>query len=469
MESYDVIVLGVGSAGSRAASTAHQAGKSVLAIDAGERLGGLCILRGCMPTKTLLETAHRLHEIRMAEPYGIKVAEPVLDFKAMMDRMRSLVERFRNAKVSSIENAGYELRRGSPRFLDAHHIELDGEKIHGKTFVLCTGSRVRQIPVPVEEGADVRTSDDLFHLLEVPSRVVVLGAGAVGLEFAQWLARIGCKVLLGNRSPLLRRKDPEMGEELKDALCEEMEVLAPARIEEVLKGEEGGARVRFELHDGEERIVDCDFVLDALGRVPNFDGLGLEAAGLSLEGERLACNDFLQTDVPHIFVAGDTTGTRLILHDANLEGQRAARNAMRILAGDRQLESPDPRIPPFDVIFSDPPFASVGKSWIDLDRDGILFREATKFFPKQGRGICMGVKHGFMRLLACPNTAKVLGCQILGPRADDLIHIPMAVIAMGGTIHDMLRFPWYHPTLSESFIEVARELASQCSPSALSP
>jgi pyruvate/2-oxoglutarate dehydrogenase complex dihydrolipoamide dehydrogenase (E3) component len=462
MKSYDLIVLGVGSAGSRAAATAHQMGKTVLAIDAGERLGGLCILRGCMPTKTLLETAHRLHEIRSSDPFGIRVPEPELEFGAMMDRMRSLVERFRNAKVGSIEGAGYELRRGAPRFLDSHHIEIDGEKIYGKTFVLSTGSKVRQIPVPVEEGADVRTSDDLFKLLEVPSRVVVLGAGAVGLEFAQWLARIGCRVLLGNRSPLLRRKDPEMGEELKDALSEEMEVLAPARIEEILKGEEGGARVRFELHDGEERLVDCDFVLDALGRIPNFDGLSLEVAGLSLQGERLSSNSFLQTEVPHIFVAGDTTGTRLILHDANLEGQRAARNAMRFLMDESPLEGPDPRIPPFDVIFSDPPFASVGKTWIDLDREGILFREATKFFPKQGRGICMGVKHGFMRLLADPKSGKVLGCQILGPRADDLIHIPMVVLSMGGTVHDMLRFPWYHPTLSESFIEVARELAQQC-------
>lgn len=462
MKSYDIIVLGVGSAGSRAANTAHQAGKSVLGIDGGERLGGLCILRGCMPTKTLLETAHRLHEIRVAEPFGIQVGEPQVDFEAMMDRMRSLVERFRNAKVNAIKSAGYELRRGTARFLDPHHIELDGEKIHGKAFILCTGSKVRPIPVPVEEGADVRTSDDLFKLLEVPSRVVVLGAGAVGLEFAQWLARIGCKVLLGNRSPLLRRKDPEMGEELKDALCEEMEVLAPARIEEILKGEDGGARVRFELHDGKERLVDCDFVLDALGRIPNYEGLGLEAAGLRLKGERLASNDFLQTEVPHIFVAGDTTGTRLILHDANLEGQRAARNAIRVIEGEEGLQGPDPRIPPFDVIFSDPPFASVGKSWIDLDQEGILFREATKFFPKQGRGICMGVRHGFMRLLANPQTGKVLGCQILGPRADDLIHVPMAVIAMGGSVHDMLRFPWYHPTLAESFVEVARELSGQC-------
>ncbi|HHI80790.1 MAG TPA: dihydrolipoyl dehydrogenase [Planctomycetes bacterium] len=462
MKTYDLIVLGVGSAGSRAAATAHQAGKSVLAIDAGERLGGLCILRGCMPTKTLLETAHRLHEIRTAAPFGIHASEPSLDFRAMMDRMRSLVERFRNAKVGSIEGAGYELRRGSPRFVDPHHIELDGEKIEGKTFVLCTGSKVRPIPVPVEEGAEVRTSDDLFELQEVPGRVVVLGAGAVGLEFAQWLARIGTRVLLGNRSPLLRRKDPEMGEELRDALGEEMEVLAPARIEEILKGEEGGARVRFELHDGSERVVDCDFVLDALGRIPNFDGLELEAAGLSLKGERLACNSYLQTEVPHIFVAGDTTGSRLILHEANLEGQRAARNAMRLIEGEHSLEGPDPRVPPFDVIFTDPPFASVGRNWIDLDREGVPYREATKFFPKQGRGICMGVRHGFMRLLAAPDTGKVLGCQILGPRGDDLIHVPMAVLAMGGTVHEMLRFPWYHPTLSESFIEVARELSNQC-------
>ncbi|MEM7517504.1 MAG: FAD-dependent oxidoreductase, partial [Planctomycetota bacterium] len=229
-DEYDVIVLGVGTAGSKAARVAGEAGARVLAVESGERLGGLCILRGCMPTKTMLESAHRLHDARSSQDFGLVGGEGVsLDFAKHMERTQSLVERFRRAKVSGIESGPYEVRRATPRFVGPNEIELDGkERLKAKAFVVATGSKVSPFPFELPDGARILDSDDLFKLDEPPERTLVVGAGAVGLEFAQWLARVGSEVTLMNRSKLLRRWDVEMGEDLEAALSREMRVLVPS-------------------------------------------------------------------------------------------------------------------------------------------------------------------------------------------------------------------------------------------------
>lgn len=452
---YDVVVIGCGTAGSRAARVAGQAGARVLAVDSAEELGGLCILRGCMPTKTLLETAHRLHEIRDAERFGIVAAPPSLDFAAHMARMRALVKRFQRAKVGGVERAPHQLRRGVARFVDAHTVEIDGDPVRARAFVIASGSVVRPLPIAVDEGAPVVDSDGMFLLEEPPETAVVLGAGAVGMEFAQWLARIGSRVTLINRSPILSRIDPELGKELHAALAEELEVCVPAVLQRIELVE--GKAVVHAFSDGASRTYTADLVLNALGRMPSYEGLGLQELGAHPE---LPVAPTQASSLPHVFVAGDATGRRMILHEANLEGEVAGRNAARI-AGvlDGELERYDATIPPVDVIFSDPPFASVGRSQQTCEREGIPHRTAIKRFPEQGRGIVMGAQHGALKLIAEPDGGKVLGCQIVGPRADDLIHLPATIMSLGASVRDMHRVPWYHPTLAEAFIEVTRELS----------
>jgi pyruvate/2-oxoglutarate dehydrogenase complex dihydrolipoamide dehydrogenase (E3) component len=455
---YDVIVIGCGSAGSKAAATVQGLGGRVLAVDPAEELGGLCILRGCMPTKTLLETTHRLHEIKDAARFGISVGAPELDFAAVMERMRQLRARFQRAKVGSIERAGYELRRARARFVDPHTVELEGQSLRAKAYVLATGSVVRPLGVPVPDGVDVKTSDDMFQLEAVPKRALVLGAGAVGLEFAQWLARIGAETTLSTRSHLLHRTDLALGEELRAALSEEMRVIAPARLAAVETAPGGAIRVRLEPAEGAPVEVETDLLLNATGRVAAFDGLGLDQAGL--DAAALRPGPTLQAPVEHVFVAGDASRRRQILHEANLEGAIAGRNAARmagLLEGD--IEAYDAGIPPVEVIFTDPPVANVGLSPQVCEARGIACREAIKKFPQQGRGIVMGASHGWVRLVTDPGSGRVLGCQMIGARADDLIHIPATVMSLGGTVQQMFEVPWYHPTLAEAFIELCRELS----------
>jgi pyruvate/2-oxoglutarate dehydrogenase complex dihydrolipoamide dehydrogenase (E3) component len=470
-EQYDVVVIGLGSAGSRAAAEAHKAGAKVLAIEGGEKIGGLCILRGCMPTKSLLEAAHVAHVVKDARRFGVEVSGDVtVDFAFQMLRMRDHVERFRKAKERGVRGVGYEIRMGRPRFVDPHCIDLDGGLIRAKSFVISTGSKVAELPCPVGAGAIINTSDDMFLLEKAPASAVVLGVGPVGMEFAQWLARMGTEVFLINRSRIASRVDPEIGQELTQALSQEMEVIAPAlvsRIEPLAdrRGADGGCCLHLELENSESRILDVDLVLNALGRVPDFEGLLVEKAGLVIERGKIALNRRLQTIQEHIFVAGDAVGEDLILHVATTEGAYVGRNAARI-AGllDGELEAWDPEIPPVSVIFTDPPLACVGESIKSLEKQGRPFLHASKRFAEQGRGITMGTQHGCLRLLAEPGpngSGRILGCQIVGPRADDLIQVVSTAMRLGATASQFLTVPWYHPTLAESFVEVARSLVHQ--------
>lgn len=460
---FDVIVIGCGTAGSRAAATAHKLGARVLAVDGADELGGLCILRGCMPTKTLLETAHRLHDIRDAARFGIRVGAPEVDFPAQMERMRALVARFKRAKVGSIEGAGYALRRGHVKFTGPHTVEgvsgeLAGERITAAAFVVAVGSRVRDFPVRVPAGAPVVTSDAMFLLESLPPSALVVGGGAVGLEFAQWLARMGSTVTLSTRSPLLHRLDAEMGLEVADALGRELETCIASKVEEV-EASDVGARVTLALADGERITRDVALILNATGRVPNLEPLDLAAAGVRFDPEGIELTFRLESTTHHVFVAGDATGGRELLHEANLEGAVAGRNAAQVALGDAgELCRYDEGIPNVEVIFTDPVAANCGQTPLQLRADGVSFVEAIKRFPQQGRGIVMGAEHGFVRIVAEPGGGRLLGCQIVGPRADDLIHIPATVMRLKGTARDLFSVPWYHPTLSEAFIEVSREL-----------
>lgn len=455
---YDVVVIGCGSAGSRAAAAAHAEGASVLALEGAAELGGLCILRGCMPTKTLLETAHRLHELRDAERFGIRVGSVEVDFGVQMERMRQLVARFQRAKVGSLEAAPYELRRASARLVGPHTLEVEGERIEAKAIVLATGSVVRPFSHACPPGV-LLESDDMFRLEAAPARALVVGVGAVGLEFAQWLARMGTEVVLSARGRLFHRRDLELGQELGAALREELTLREESSLRSVEAHPAGGALVELSLADGTSERHHVDVILNAIGRVPNVAGLGLAAAGL--EEADLRVGPDMRTRLGHVFVAGDTTGERQILHEANLEGRVAGQNAARVALGREPSARYDETTPAVEAVFSDPPVAFVGRTPQELEAAGVPYRSALKRFPEQGRGIVVGARHGFVRLVVGQGdqAGVILGCQMIGPRADDLIHIPTAVMRCGGSVRDMFQIPWYHPTLAEAFVEVCRELA----------
>jgi len=445
---YDVIVLGGGSAGTAAASAASLAGARTLMINDGE-LGGLCILRGCMPTKTLLASAHALHETTTMGELGVSLeGRAVPDFAQIMQRKDRLVARFKRAKVEGIERGDYELLDARGRFDADGGIEADGRTLRAKAYVIATGSRANSLPIPGIDEVPVWDSDDVMQLTRRPERLLVQGAGPIGLELAQFFARMGTEVVLVNRSPLLSHDDSEQGAILAEAFAAEprLTILAPSQICG-LRARKDGLTAAIVGHDD----FDADALLMATGRSAALEGLGLEAAGIELRNGRVVHDENLRTSAPNVYVAGDATGSFQILHLANQEGEIAGFNA---------ASGESPRVMDYrlkmSVIFTDPPFARVGIDEAEAARRGIEIAVGRARFPETGRAITMGVQHGMWKLFVDRANGEILGANILGPRADDLIHLIALLMYRRGNIDDIFELPWYHPTLSEVMLDIGR-------------
>ena len=456
MPDYDVIVLGGGSAGSSAAKAASLAGARTAMINDGE-LGGLCILRGCMPTKAMLASAHAIHEAEHLDPLGARLEGRIVpDFRRIMQRKDEMVSRFQSAKIRSIEASDYEVLQGRGRFVEGPAIELDGRRLEAKAYVLATGSVPTVLPIPGIENVPVITSDEVMQLTEAPRSLIVQGAGPIGLEFCQFFARIGSDVVLVNRSTLCSKYDAEAGEEMHAALAQEprLRLLAPAIIEQ-LRPEGDGLVATVRGNEGTEEYR-ADALLMAAGRRAMLEGLGLEEIGLHPSSGHLSHDDKMQTANPRVYVAGDATGAYQVLHTSNAEGVVAGHNAARGTP-ERKI---DYRLK-MQVVFTDPPYASVGSTLEELEKAGRDVIIGRAKLPQTGRAITMGVEHGLWRLYACRTTGEILGASLLGPRADDVIHEVAVMMHFGAKVDDIAEIPWYHPTLSELMLDLMRDIQRQ--------
>jgi pyruvate/2-oxoglutarate dehydrogenase complex dihydrolipoamide dehydrogenase (E3) component len=457
MSDYDVIVLGGGSAGTSAARAATHAGARTLMINEGE-LGGLCILRGCMPTKAMLASAHAIDETRHLDGFGVRLEGRVVpDFARIMERREAQVRRFQRAKIRSVESQDYEVLFGRAGFAPGGGVDVDGRRLTARSYVIATGSVPASIPIPGIEDVPVITSDDVMRLESQPGSLIVQGAGPIGLELAQFFARIGTRVMLVNRSPLLSHSDVECGQELRRALVDEpgFELAVPGRIERLRPSGAGlSATVLTERDESIE--YEADALLMATGRWAALEDLGLEHVGLQPSNGRLEHDDTMRTGNPSIYVAGDATGSYQVLHLSNQEGSIAGHNA----AGQKPRQQMDYRLS-MAVIFTDPPYATVGLNQTAATRSNRDVVVGRSLFPETGRAITMNARYGLWKLLADPSTGEILGSSILGPRADDLIHLISMAMVHRSTAEEICALPWYHPTLSEVILNVGRDIADQ--------
>jgi pyruvate/2-oxoglutarate dehydrogenase complex dihydrolipoamide dehydrogenase (E3) component len=316
--------------------------------------------------------------------------------------------------------------------------------------VIATGSVPSRPPIPGLDQAPYLTSDDIMGLTAPPGSILAMGSGAVGLEMCQFLARMGTKVTLVSRRRVFEKFDPALADEMEKVLADEpnFELIQPDCP--VAVRQEGG-RVAFELQDGRRLTAEALFV--ATGRDALLEGLGLDAAGVETRNGRVVCDDDMRTGNPRIFVAGDATGADMILHIASDEGRVAGRNA----AVGEPLDKVDRRLD-MRVVFTDPPLALLGLTELQARQQGRSIVTSQVFFPETGRAITQDVRHGLCKFVADGERGEILGAQILGPRADDLIHTLAAILYYRGTAGDMLSMPWYHPTLTEVFLSLAREI-----------
>ena len=466
--SFDLAILGGGSAGYAAARTAAGLGMRVAVVEGGKRVGGLCILRGCMPTKTMLESAHRNHEIGRAKDFGIRVGKPQPDWKAILKRKDRLIAEFADYRRDQLEKGKFTFYRANGRFTGLHRLALEGmekegvpAEIEAKTFLVSTGSRTAFRKIPGLEETGYWTSDECLKDSKPVKSLIVLGGRAVALEFAQYYAHLGVKVTVIQRSErLLPESDPEVGDTLAKVFREQgSEVFCGTQIQRVMKK---GKKKRVEfLQNGKRRSVAAEQILQALGREPDLEGLNLSTAGVKTEKGKVVTQLTQQTSVPHIFAAGDVCGPYEVVHLAIQQGEVAAKNAAAFAAGKELKERMDYRLK-LEVIFTSPEAAGVGYSEKECREKGWDIVTASYPFADHGKSMVMGEVNGFVKLIAFKERGEIVGAQVVGPHASDLIHEPLAIMRYRGTASEMAAMPHYHPTLSEIWTYPAEEIADLC-------
>jgi pyruvate/2-oxoglutarate dehydrogenase complex dihydrolipoamide dehydrogenase (E3) component len=456
--SYDFVAIGGGSAGFNAARIAAGLGKRVAVIEGARKLGGLCILRGCMPSKTLIYSAEVLHLARCGKEFGLRIPRASADMPAMHARKRRIIAEFALDRVKQLESGKFDLIRGNARFVDPHTVELGGgRRINAKVFLIGTGSKVSVPPVPGLAESAHWTSDDVLELDFKPRSVVVLGGGIVACELAQFLRRIGTRVSLIQRSPnLLKGHSAEASDVVRRSLEDEgIEVHTGTQITGVRSGK-AGASVTFK-KAGRTLRRTADHLFNALGREPDTSRLMLGAAGVrTAPNGRVITNRWQQTSMPHIYAAGDCCGPHEIVHVAIQQAELAARHSAGVKGlkpvGDAML---------LNVVFTDPQLATIGWREQDLIRRRAKYLAASYPFNDHGRCILMNAKFGYVKVMAAARNGRILGAEIVGKDAGELIHSFSTPLAMGATVHDMLRAPWYHPTLSEIVTYPLEEIADR--------
>jgi len=469
LKSYDVVVLGAGSAGYAAARTCAAGGAKVAVVDGGEEVGGLCILRGCMPTKALLESSHRLHEIRRAEEFGLMGCAGAPDWKAIVARKDRLIAEFAKFRRQQLEKGRFDFIRGFGRFISPRHLKVipfQGDShaprreiiIEGKTFILAMGSVIAKREIPGLEEVGYLTSDDAIRVTKPFRSLIVLGGGAIACECAQYFAYLGVKVTVVQRSAhLLTHHDADVADVVKDRFEKDgIRVHCGTELVGVRK-QAGLKKIIFRQGD-KTKTVAADEILYALGRKPASGGIGLEEAGVRIERDYVKAGSDLRTSQPHIFAAGDVTGPYEVVHVAIQQAEIAGENALLFLAGRKKLRKIDYGLK-MEVIFTEPEVAVVGLTEREARDKGLRYKVAKYPFNDHGKSMIMGALDGFVKILADAKSGKILGSQIVGPRASDLIHEMVAVMYYGGSVQQLKVMPHYHPTLAEIVTYPAEEIS----------
>lgn len=454
---YDVAILGGGSGGYAAARTVAAEGLRTAILEGGKELGGLCILRGCMPTKTLLHASDVLHQVRQAGTWGIRVQDVTFDFAQVMSRKERLVQEFAQYRRDQLSDGRFTLIRALGRFTDDHTVALStGGKLSARYFVISTGSLVSPPPHAKLKEIGYLTSDSAISLTKLPKSLIVLGGGAVAVELAQFFARFNVKVTLIQRSPhVLRPFDADLAEVLERVLRRDgLTLFTETRITDAWR--EGGLKAISFVHQGQTVRVAAEEVLLAMGRTPNTGYLDLAAAGVFTDGGRILANTEMQTTAHHIYAAGDCTGPHEIVHVAVQQGELAGHN----IAHPAKKKSLDYRLL-CSVVFTDPQVAMVGLSENEAQARKIPFLAASYPFNDHGKSIIMGVTEGFVKLLANPATGEILGGSVVGPMGGELIHEIIVAMHHRMTVQELAALPHYHPTLAEIWTYPAEELASK--------
>ena len=454
---YDIGIIGGGAAGLTVASGAAQLGAKTLLVEKEKALGGDCLHYGCVPSKTLIRSAQVYHLMKNSTAFGLPAIEtqPV-DFQAVKKRIQSVIETIQ--KHDSEErfcSLGAKVQFGEPSFVDEHSVRLNGDKVSARNWVIATGSSPS---VPAVEGLDKTpyiTNKEIFTLDQLPSSMVILGAGPIAIEMAQAFCRLGTKVSVVQRSgQILTKEDKDMADEI-------MKVLGSEGVTfhlnaSVLRVKDLGSEKELVLKDGEETPISlkAEKILVAMGRDPNVKALGLEGIDVEFDRKGIKVDDRMRTTRKHIYAAGDITGTYQYTHAAGYEGGIVVSNAIFHL----------PRRANYTFLpwctYTDPELASIGMNEKRAREAGMEYSIWTEPFKSNDRSLAEGEQAGKIKLLL-DKSEKPLGVQILGPQAGELVSEWVAVLNGKVKLSTLATAVHPYPTLGEINKRVAGTLLSQ--------
>jgi len=453
---YDVIVIGTGPGGYHAAIRAAQLGKRVLAVEA-EYVGGVCLNVGCIPTKALLHAAEELEGIKHGSAFGLEVKDARMDLKKLGGWRDGIVKKLTGGVSQLLKGNKVELKTGFARFVDKNTIEVGGERIQGQTFIVATGSEPNTLPGFEVDQKDIVDSTGALRIEDkFPKRMLCIGGGAIGLEFAQVYKRLGAEVtVIEFMGQILPAADPETAGLLAKILTKQGIAIRTNTKGVKVERKKDGLHVTLEdVKSGQQDTLVVDKILVATGRRPRGKGLGLEAIGVKVD-ERgyVPTNEKMETNVPGIYAIGDVTRPPLLAHKAMKEGLIAAENA----AGGNAVM--DYQIP--NVVYTSPEWAAVGMTEEEAAKAGYKVKVGKFPLAASGRAMTLDATEGLIKLIGDTETDLLLGGHIVGPSASDMIAEIALALEMGATVTDVALTVHAHPTLSEGIMEAAEHLHRQ--------
>lgn len=443
----EIIIIGAGPGGYESAIRAAQLGAKVYLVERDE-VGGTCLNRGCIPTKALYRNAEIIHTFHQADTFGIEMDHFNINLDKIRARKAQVVSDLVGGIQQLLEANGVELVRGVARFEDENTVVVttqEGDRtLKADYIIVATGSKPIQIPIPGADHPGIYTSNEMLELKDIPKRLLVVGGGVVGIEFAGIYRMFGSEVTVIDFAPnILPFLDSDLTKRLAMSL-KKMGIVIETKVAVKAISETGGVfTVTAEDKKG-EKTYEADAVLMSVGRAPNIQGLALEAVGVAFDRKGITVDDHFRTNIENIYAIGDVNGKWMLAHVASHQGIEVVE---RLLGHEPHI---DQTVVP-SCVFTFPEVASVGVTETELEEKGIEYKSSKFMFAANGKALSLGEGEGFVKVLEVEG--KIAGVHILGPHASDLIHEAALAVSKGMSVGDIAGVIHAHPTLAEAFVE----------------
>ncbi len=454
-EQFDVTIIGSGPGGYVAAIRAAQLGLKAAIVERDKRLGGTCTLRGCIPTKQLLQSATVYEHIQHAAEFGVNVSDVKLVFEDVQKRKDKVVTKNSKGIEFLMKKNKITQFKGTGRLALPGKVEVTGEDgkkqiIETKNIIIATGSVIRPIPGFETDGERVINSDHVLELQQVPKSMLVMGAGAVGVEFASVYSRFGCDTTLIELMPrLLPGEDEEISAELLKAFRKrKIKTQLDTKLDKMEKTDKGVV-VTGKTSKGEDVRLEAEMLLVAVGRMPYTEGLGLEGTKIKIERGAISVDEFLRTGEPNVYAIGDVIPTPWLAHLASKEGILAVEQ----IAGQHAQPINLRHVP--SCTYCEPEVASVGLTEQKARAEGYDVKIGKFPFSASGKARIIGEEEGFVKVVSETKYDELLGVHIIGPHATELIAEACVAMQLESTAEELGRTMHAHPTISESVMEAA--------------